>query len=239
MTLKDLIDSVLSNVGDRQSGKIGGQTADSAVLQAINFALPQCVKLSDPEYYNRSVQMTLPSGGGMEWDIPTTLIGTKEHRIKDIIYTRASRVGGTGISINKVTWFQFMTVTPDYDQRLSGIPSVLSFREGKMFLNRNPSEDLRLTLFVEVWPRLLTVGDASSSLPIGVEWELALEAFATHYCYLKLQQVKMSEYWRELYDSQRAINTQVGRKTDIRGQGVGGVSTAGQPWLNPFTNNYN
>jgi hypothetical protein len=241
MTLQQLITSVSNNLGDRASGTIGGNSVESVILQGTNHALPQCVKLANPEYYDRTLALTLTAAGGTQVELPPVTIGSKQHEIKDIVYHRTSRVAdGTPISITKKTWYEFMKVTTDYDQQETGIPCFFAFREGNLYINRIPEEDYTMTLFVEVWPVELTTQDYELSLPINSQWELAVEAYTTYYCYLKLQQAPLATYWKDLYEDQKSVNTQQDRKTDIRGQGDGGgLVMSGNPELNPFVNSFN
>lgn len=241
MTLQQLIDSVNGNLGDRAGGKIGNNTTDSVILQGANFALPQCVKLANPEYYDRTVLINIPVGSSTEIALPPVIIDGTNHKIKDILYLRTSRAAeGTPLTIIKKTWFEFMLMTPDYDQQLSGVPAFLSFREGNVYINRVPEEEYNLTLFVEVWPKLLTTADLQKDLPIDTSWELGLEAYTTFYCYLKLQQAPLAEYWKDLYEDQKSLNVQQARKTDSRASGdTGGVVLGGSPFLNPFVRSFN
>lgn len=241
MTLQQLITSVNGNLGDRASGTIGDQSVDSVILQGANFALPQCVKLANPEYYDRTIPLTIPVGSPTEIALPTATINNYEHKIKDLVYHRASRgADGTPITFIKKTWMDFLKVTTDYDQQHTGVPTFLAYREGNIYINRVPAESYNLTLFCEVWPRLLTAADNDIELPIGVEWGLALEAYTTYYCYLKLQQAPLSAYWKDLYEDQKSTNSQQTRKTDNRGQGEGsGLVMSGQPFLNPFVRSFN
>lgn len=243
MTLQELTNSVISNLGDRSEGTIGQQTVESVILQGANFALPQCVKLSNPEYYDRTLPLAVIAGGPTEVVIPPVVVGNDNLRVKDIVYYRVSRDSdGTPITMVRKSWFDFLRVTPDYDQQHSGVPAFLAFREGNMYLNRVPEANYNFTLYVEVWPKLMSSSDLSSSLPIDVQWDLALEAYTTYYCYLKLQQTALSAYWKDLYEDQKSVNTQQTRKLDIRGDGVGGglvTGTTARPWLQPFTQSWN
>lgn len=230
MTLQDLITSIEANLGDRATGVIGNQPVASVILKSVNFALPQCVKLANPEFYDETIEMQLTTAGGTEYVIPEV----DGKLVKDITHVRTSRVDGTPVSINKVTFAQFIQVTRDYDQQIQGVPSSLAYREGKVLINRIPSEEYNLTLFAEVWPKNLTDLDLEVQLPIDNDWSLAVEAYATYYCYLKLQQVTMSDYWKDTYEEQKSINVQTNRKKDIRGQGTGKMTVSGNVFLQPF-----
>ncbi|MDB4261294.1 hypothetical protein N9878_00365 [bacterium] len=230
MTLQQLITNIETNLGDRATGVIGNTPVASVILQAVNLSVPQCVKLANPENYDRTLKMTLNAAGGREYDIPTV----DGNRIKDITHIRASRSDGTSLGISKVTFSQFVSMTLDYDQELEGVPSLLAFREGKVIINRIPTETYNLTLFVEVYPIDLTNLDLEVALPIDPEWYLAVEAYATWYCYQKLQQANMAQYWLKTYEDQKNQNNQMVRKKDIRGQGMGGAGSAGNWHLNPF-----
>jgi len=241
MTLQQLITSVTNNLGDRASGTIGSETVASVVLQGVNQALPQVVKLANPEYYDRTVKQSIVSGGPTEMPLPPVNFNGHDHVIKDLVHLRTSRAAdGTPVTLVRKPWYEFMKVTSDYDQQHTGIPSFVAFREGSIFINRVPEEDYNMTLFVEVWPRNLTTSDLEIALPINVFWELAIEAYATYYCYLKLQQAPLAQYWKVLYEEQKTVNSQQTRKTDIRGSGDnGGVIVSAQPWLQPFVDSYN
>jgi hypothetical protein len=239
MTLQDLISSVEVNLGDRASGVIGNVPVATVILAGVNLGLPQCVKLANPTYYDKTATLLLETGSETEFELPPVTINDVAHKIKDIVYVRSSRASdGSPVTIQKVTWSEFMEVTRDYDQQLQGVPAFLAYRENKVYINRIPSEDYTLSFFCEVWPANLSPADLQTSLPIDPEWGLAVEAFTTYYCYLKMQQKTMSEFWMNAYEEQKSINSQVKRKQDIRGQGKGGVIVSGNVWLQPFALNY-
>jgi hypothetical protein len=234
-----MITNVNNNLGDRAGGTIGSASVDSVVLAGINIGLPQCVKLANPTYYDQTMKMVIASGSATEFDIPDLVIGGTAHRIKDIVHMRTSRVAdGTPITIQKKTYSEFLEVSRDYDQQLEGIPAFIAFREGKGYINRVPSEAYNLTLFVEVWPATLTTEDLNTPLPIDPEWQLCVEAYTSYYVYLKLQQKVIATFWKETFEEQKAENSQVKRKTDIRGQGKGGMVVSGNVFLNPFVLDY-
>lgn len=240
MTLQDLISSVETNLGDRASGVIGDTAVSTVILNGVNFALPQCVKLANPTYYDKTLSISVASGSATKVTVPSVTVGTSSYRVKDIVHVRTSRAAdGTPVTIQKVPWDSFMEVTRNYDQQLSGIPSFMSFREGSIYFDKVPAEAYTVTLFVEVWPRDLTTLDLNVVLPIDPEWALCVEAYTTYYCYLKMQQKTMAVFWEDTYEKQKKVNSQVKRKTDIRGQGTGSMSMSGNVWLNPFINKYN
>jgi hypothetical protein len=220
MTFNEMISEVQGNLGNRVSGSIGGQTTSTVVMRAINRGLMQCVKLSNPSYYERELVVNLAAGSTTKIAYPT--IGGL--RIKDIVTAKLTRASDdTTVNIVRTIFKEFIRINSSYFEDTVGIPSSWAVYADYIYLNRVPQEAYNLNLYCEVWPTTLVFGDLNLAMPIGVEWELAVEAFATSQCFAKLQQLESSEYWEKIYESQKATNTRVKRKTDAHGaDGQGG-----------------
>lgn len=215
MTTKELITAIAGNLGNRAEGTIGGEAVDTVILRAINLAVPQCVKLANPTYYEETATLSLEDTN--IFDYPT--IDSK--RIKDILNFRVTRSDGTPVTVVQKTFSEFVFCTADYEQAIEGTPSLLAFHNNKIYINRVPSETLTMILYCEVWPKEIATTGTSVALPIDAEWELAVEAYATHYCYLKLQQFTAAQYWLGLFNDQKLTNIQVKRKVNTRDGGAG------------------
>lgn len=232
MTFQSLVDTISGNLGDRASGEIGGQPAGTVIIRAANLGIAQCVKSSNPTAYDTTVTLSIPSGGAQEYAFPTV----DGQRIKDITGYRFTRDSDdTRVSVTKITYPQFIQVTGSFKQALTGTPSYWSLYKETIYINRVPAEDYTLTLYVELFPKELTTDNLNEALPINAEWEIAAEAYATYYCFLKLQQINDSVYWKGLYEEQRTENTRMIRKKNIRGQGMGNMQ-GGSRVLDPFNN---
>lgn len=230
MTLQEMITTIKSNLGNRSDGTIGTQPVDTAVLHAINIGLQECVKKTDPRDYDSTVEISIPSGTAQV--IPLPLV--EGRRIKDIVRIRFVRDSDNNqTNIIRCTYDQFIILTPDQLAETEGTPSYISFYKDSIYLNRVPTEDYTLVLYVELYPILLTVENLNEVLPINTEWDLAIEAYATHYCCLKLQQTVQAAYWKDLYREQVKQNTGIKRRRDMRGQGVN-IIQATEYVNNPF-----
>lgn len=230
MTLESMINQIKGNLGNRSDGTIGAQNIDTAVLQAVNIGIQECAKKSDPREYDATVEISIPAGTAQVIELPLK----DGKRIKDIVNLRMVRDSdGTRLTIIRCTYTQFVELTYDQQAEMEGIPSYIAFYGDNIYLNRIPTEDYTLLLYVELWPVPLTIASLTAALPINSEWELAVEAYATHYLFLKLQQTVPAAYWKDLYREQVSQNTGIKRIRDMRGSGTRAVS--GDEYVfNPF-----
>ena len=230
MTLTEMVTAVTGNLGNRSEGTIGNESTETVAVRGINIGLPQCVKLANPTAYEKTATLALPSGGDMIYPYPTI----EGERIKDIVSYRFTRASDGGrLNVLKVPYPQFVEITSDFARAHQGTPSYWSIFAEEIYINRVPAEDYNLLLYCEVWPKALTLDDANTPLPINTEWELAIEAYATKYCYMKLQQGVQATYWGDIYDEQKSLNTQVKRKVSQRGNGTAG-GPSNRDVLDPF-----
>lgn len=230
MTTQDMVNAVQGNLGDRDSGTIGGQATATVVLRAISASVQEAVKLANPTAYEKVHTLAMPSGGAQTYAVPTV----EDMKIKDILSYRFLRAsdGGT-LNVVKVSYPQFIQVTPSMNRGHQGTPSYWSIHGGIIYINRIPAEDYNLEMYCELFPKEVGVADLNLALPIGTEWELCIEAYASYYCFLKLQQAVSASYWKDLYEDQKSTNTQVKRKVNQRGGGwIAAPSTRSE--LDPF-----
>jgi hypothetical protein len=95
-------------------------------------------------------------------------------------------------------------------------------------------------MYVESYPNQVTSGQLGDPMPIDSQWDLAVEAFGTKYCYLKLQQTEMYAVWDDLYQKQKAsLSRDESAKQSKNISQEGTVSMVNDPVNNPFITNWN
>ncbi len=241
MTNQQMLDNVKDNLGNRASGRIGSRDVDTVVLDALNVAVPHCVQEAQPDYYNRTATIAIVQGT-REYELPVVDTDADTIRIKDIYTHRCFRAGNTEVILHHVNYAEFVRRVPDYALAVEGTPSLFSLwgKTNKLHLDYVPWEALTLSLFVEVFPNLIETSDLATALPINEQWNLAVEAKATSYCYLKLQQREMYAIWEDTYLKQKpSIQRQENRK---HGHNQGGQKVGrhiSDPVNNPAVRDWN
>lgn len=241
MTAQDMINTVKDNLGNRASGRIGNRAVDTVVLEAINLAVPHITIEAQPDYYNRTATISLITSSQV-YDLPVIDSDGADIRVKDIIAHRCYKSDGTPVMLEQVTFAKFVRLAPDYEQAIEGIPTYFSLwgSTNKLYLNNLPSEALTLKLFVETYPIAISSSNLNSPLAIDDQWSLAVEAFATQHCYLKLQQTQMYTIWNDLYLKQKGSISRNEDRKHGHGMQVGKSSGyVSDPVVDPFTERYN
>ncbi len=205
MKTQDMINAIKGNLGNRASGRIGDIDIDVACLNALNIVIPETVQEAQPDYYNRTATLALVTGI-REYSLPTTDIDTNTIKVKDIYSHRCFRVGGTEVSMIQLNYKDFVERTKNYNLEFEGTPSYYAVwgNPELLYLDYLPSEDYTLTLYIESYPEILTSANLNTPLPVDDQWNLVVEAGATKYLYLKLQQLEMYGFWGDLYERQKA-----------------------------------
>lgn len=215
MNLQTMLNTVKDNLGNRASGRIGSRDVDTVVLEAINLAVPHCTQEAQPDYYNRVALLNLVLGQ-REYDLPTVDTDGETIKIKDIYSHRLVREqGATEVHIQRLNYSEFVRRTPNFSIEYTGTPSYYSLwgKKNKVYFDYFPSELFTMTLYVKVYPKVLTISDYNLELPIEEQWQIAIEAYATKHCYLKLQQTEMYAVWQDLYDREKvSISRDVNEK---------------------------
>jgi hypothetical protein len=241
MTAQDMINTVKDNLGNRASGRIGNRAVDTVVLEAINLAVPHITLEAQPDYYNRTATVSLTTSSQV-YNLPTVDSDGVDIRVKDIVSYRCYRSDGTPIMLEQIPFVKFVRLAPDYEQAIEGIPTYFSLwgSSNKIYLNNLPSEALTLKLFVEVYPTLISSSNLNSPLAIDDQWLLAVEAFATQHCYLKLQQTQMYTIWNDLYLKQKGSLSRNEDRKHGHGMQVGQSSGyVSDPVLDPTVTGWN
>jgi len=241
MNVQKMIDNIKTNLGNRANGKIGNQSVDTVVLDGLNLAIPHITQEAQPDYYNRVATLNLVIGQ-REYSLPAQDSEGVTIIVKDIYSHRCSRADGTHVSMIHLNYAEFVKKVVDYDLEITGTPYYYALwgKDNKLYLDYLPSENLTLTLFIEVYPNQLSTLDLNNALPIQDQWNLPVEAFATAYCYMKLQQVEMYQFWDDLYQKQKvSISRTESQKQSHNISGSGNKFVATEPHLNPMYKTWN
>lgn len=243
MTNQKMLDNIKDSLGNRSSGRIGSRTVDAVVLDAMNIAIPMCVLESQPDYYNRTCHIDLIVGT-REYALPVIDDDSETIRIKDIYGQRCWRSNGTEVVMKHVNYAEFLRKVPDFELEVTGTPHLYSLwgKANKLYLDYLPSEALTLTLFVESFPAVITNADLNLAMPLDDQWNLAVEAMGTAYCFLKMQQHEMYALWTDLYEKQKPSIQRMENQKHGANQSVsssGGGACVSDPVLNPFVRTWN
>lgn len=235
MTNQQMIDNIKDNLGNRATGRIGSRAVDTVVLDALNVAVPNCVLEAQPDYYNRTATLALVVGT-REYALPVVDSDGDTIRVKDIYSHRCARASGTEVILKHVNYAAFVQAVPDFSLETTGTPRLFALwgKTNTLYLDYLPSEALTLSLFVEVYPNLITTGQLTEPMLIDPQWELAVEAYATAYCFLKMQQEGMYDTWTKMYQAQKPQVTRT--ENHKHGAGIAAGSPYPQSISDPLTN---
>jgi hypothetical protein len=257
MKTSDMIQTVKDNLGNRNSGRIGGRDIDVVVLEAINLAVPHCVLEAQPDYYNRTATINFLStkykqpvadppvisqNAQREYELPTIDSDGEPLTIKNVYGFRCARTDGSFVKMMQLNFKEFVDRTANYDLDFEGTPQYFGFwgKTNTLHLDYIPSEDYTFTMYVEAFPQVILSTQLNTQLPINDQWNIVVESFATKHCFLKLQQTEMFIIWEKLYkDQKKSIgrDESVKQGENIRQGDKRGMST--DPALDPRVSRWN
>jgi len=237
-TINDILVNVKQNLGNRSSGVIGGTPVDTVVLVGINYGFKNIIKLANPTYYDRVCSLALTSAN-YKYDIPTTDIDTNTIKVKQITGARLFLTGETASWIvNQITMPQWMS----YDEPSvtdTGVPSIFAFYQNKLWFTTYPDTSYTLKLAVNIIPQDFAVADLYKVLGVDDIWIETIEAYATHYCFSKLQQTADALFWKDAFNDSKRHNKGVQYKHPFNKKPVGSLGTASDPLTDPFVQRFN
>ncbi len=245
MQAQIMIDNIASNLGNRNSGVIGNQPVASVILSAINLAIPHLAQECDPDYYKRVV--TLPVvAGTREYILPVLDDSGQTLRIKDILAWQFADEDDNSCTMEMRNWTDFVRRNPDYTKGFTsgdvGTPTEFAiWKDGtQLYFNEVPDRVYYLILYVNAYPSTIASNKVNEAMPIDDQWLIAVEAYATAHCYLKLQQVQMYQFWQDLYLKEKASINRTEQRKQTQGISAGPYSQGiNDPVLDPFRKSWN
>ena len=192
-TGSELITAVTGNIGNRSTGKIGGQTVSDAILGHINDSMMSIAKEFDPSELEKlySVDVTTSTN---QYSLPSS-----EGDIKNMVIVRLLSDGESNHSVltrlSQQRWLSFFT---DNTSAVAGRPSEYYVHGGVINLYPYPEDDYTLQIFCNVWPTYFTTDMISQAHPLGAKWDDFIVKDVTYRTQHSLQQIKDAELWHRL-----------------------------------------
>ena len=240
MLTSTMITNILSNLGNRSSGLIGSQTTTVVALIGINKAIRKLcttTRTISNEYF---IQVTVPDDAAFV-AMPSVDVADVAIAVTEIISYVLTLPGETNsLGINYLTAPRFDLFNGVTDSGESGKPTEFCWYANKLYFGPYADQEYTLHLKVKAIPAELTdatpeEGEPAESIPLHTAWLDAIEAYATHYCFLKLQQVQNASSWLATYgglfqDVVQLFESRPQLDRDPSGSTGGGVADH----LNPF-----
>ena len=241
MTVQEIIDCVLGNIGGRYEGLIGSSSPEDAALREVNFALNQISKHVDDPLTELSLEASMSLG---QYVIPMPTSGGNNIRSLQRLHYNYSN------STDDITlpYIPFSVYSVDYLQNISsssGLPIVFTYFADSLYLFPKLSQDITLKIWASIKPGTLTGASLTSPVNIEEDWNDTIIAYATYKLMLALQQGEdyilwLREYQRTMKENKHSLRK---RRTnpDFASQDVRsrlGSGYFGNPESNPFVQSY-
>ena len=239
MNVKNMATNIKTNLGDRSTGMIGSESVDTVVKRAINDAITHIAVQASPDRFNRFAEIKLiPSKN--EYALPTQDLDGNQIQIKNILVAQLIDSDKNQLDFAQLMLSNFIQNT-DYLRDEVGVPRYFALwgELNKVLIDEFPDQEYTLKLYVEIFPPLVSSIDSTEELPFDRQWESAVEAYATAYCYLKLQQTQMYAIWTDLFVKHKAVASTTDREKHANPMLSHSPPAVTDPVLNPFINRWN
>lgn len=198
-TVQELVNSVKSNIGDRQTGTIGSLSVDSAALNAINTCLIKIAKKKKHiKEFEKWATINVTSSTYL-YPMPvldTLGVAIRVKKILRIVSVRSGEV--TGVPLERIHPLRRDTIFPLTNTSRVGRPTIYSCYSNTIELFPFPEDNYTLQMRVITWPVALTINSANSGL--GEEFDSVIEEYSTSECFSKLQQHEDAAVWMLKYE---------------------------------------
>ncbi len=237
-TIDTIIGNVKENLGNRSSGVIGGTPVDTVVLKAVNKGFKNIIKVANPTHYNRLAELSLVAGTA-EYAEPVVDLDGNTIRIKQLGNVRLNLTGETAVyHTTQITIDQYLSAkVPSTNE--TGVPTLYCYHNRKFLFQRYPDSAYNFTMAVKIMPTDFTMGDINTVLPLDEMWEEVIEAYATHYCFSKLQLTKNATYWHSVFSkAKKTCKSTIYKQPGLK-QPNSPYLSAADPLTDPFTRRFN
>lgn len=250
-TGQQLVNEVVGNIGDRQSGFIGTSSTSDACLEAINRALYMIAKRYDPHGLQAKTSTQVDSSTNL-YALPTTDTSSNTISVKNILTAVLLPQGETyAHELKRITQQQMDEMERYPESTTTGRPYYYSIFNDqiqvdpwpdKIDTNAAPTTDdwYLLLMKVNCWPQPLLIG---STHVMGIEWEDFIIYQASYWINAKLQQTDDAANYKILADREWKVTVgALADQPDLR-QSSSNAQTQGyisaDPIHDPFVRRFN
>jgi len=243
MTGQELIDAVKSHLGDRSSGMIGSIAVDTAVMNSVNKGLLRIGKKYNTKVLQRNLSLTVTDAAYRYAEPVLDSDGTTAISIKNYIKLVSVRSGETtGQPLVKLTTWRRDQLFPVTNISVTGRPQYYSVFASYLEFYPYPEDDYTISIRANIWPTKYTASNVDQVHPLGEQWDEALEAFATHDCFAKLQQSDDAASWYVIFRT-ALHDTKIAFEDDPdwapEGDMLSPARGSGNQSIDPFVQNFN
>ena len=237
-TVNGIVGDVKQNLGNRSSGVIGGTPVDTVCLNAVNKGFKNIIKQANPDYYDRIVTLNITTATN-EYAMPTVDTDGNTVKVKQIVSGRLVRTGEyNAYRVREVIFEEYFKFN-EPNALETGVPSTFALRNNKLYFVKYPDDAYTLTLAVQIVPTDIPVSGINKLLGIDDVWVEVIEAYATHYCFAKLQQMADANYWYAKYLELKKEAKGTQYKRPMQNKPNNYSIGSGDPELDPFVKRWN
>jgi hypothetical protein len=192
MTLQEIVDYVLGNLGGRYEGLLGREEPSSAALREINLAVKEISKIEDAPEWEYIHNFSLSLGAS---SFPMPLIGSQRTRaISGLFYLEGT------------TWYPLAFLPQEEfhrrvasDTSYSGRPSFYTFYNNTIFFSPKLENAYDFRAYLGLYPPNFSAPDLPLELQLDPDWDTCIIAYATYKLFLRMQQEEDYAHWLREY----------------------------------------
>lgn len=194
-TADEIASMVIRNIGNRASGKIGGDNVRDAILDFVRNAVEYLAARENiPPIYRRA-SLSINTANYI-YDLPVVDTDSQTIRIKHVLRVTALREGETrAYVLEQLSPRRRDALFPrtSTDVTTGRLQYYTIFGEDEIEVYPYPDVNHELSIRCTVWPTRLA--SLSTRQPFPEQWDIVIEAFATYYAFAALQLNEDANWW--------------------------------------------
>jgi len=240
LTGSELIAQVKGNLGNRDSGTVGGVAIDTAAMNSINAAIIEVTNNNKLSIFERTLEIPV-ADAGYKVTVPTVDSGNNPITILDWLRLSVYKTGETtGYNLKRLTIWERDRLFPLTTTDNTGRPQYYTFFQDCIEFWPIADDDYIVIARIVINPTKFTSTSLGVSHNLGEPFDNTLVSFATHDCFLKLQQTTDAASWFQRYrhDLAGALKN-VRSDTDLEVGRIQSGRVSADPVNDPFVSSFN